>query len=57
MEFLRPLASSAAIERVRHDFRRTVRPWNRDREMHADIESARRFLGGPAMARAIAGLA
>src|SRR5512135_1785807 len=32
MEFLRPLASSPAIEAVRRAFRRTVRPWHRDRE-------------------------
>jgi len=57
MEFLRPLRSSAALEAVRHEFRRAVRPWNRDREMHTDIESARRFLAGEAMDRAIAGLA
>jgi histidine ammonia-lyase len=57
MEFLRPLASSDPIERVRREFRRVVRPWNRDREMHRDIEKARRFLGDAAMARAIARLA
>jgi histidine ammonia-lyase len=57
MEFLRPLSSSAPIERVRGEFRRVVRPWNRDREMHLDLEKARLFLGGGAMARAIAGLA
>ncbi len=51
MEFLRPLVSSAPIERVRREFRRVVRPWNRDREMHVDIERARRFLGDAAMAR------
>jgi histidine ammonia-lyase len=57
MEFLRPLSSSAPIERVRGEFRRVVRPWNRDREMHLDLEKARLFVGGGAMARAIAGLA
>jgi histidine ammonia-lyase len=57
MEFLKPLISSAALETVRREFRRAVRPWNRDREMHGDIESSRRFLGGEAMARAIARLA
>jgi histidine ammonia-lyase len=57
MEFLRPLASSAPIERVRGAFRRVIRPWNRDREMHLDLEKARVFLGGEAMARAIARLA
>jgi histidine ammonia-lyase len=57
MEFLRPLASSAPIERVRREFRRIVRPWNRDREMHVDLEKARLFLGGAAVARETAGLA
>ena len=57
MEFLRPLASSAPIERVRREFRRVVRPWNRDREMHVDLEKARLFLGGAAVARETAGLA
>jgi histidine ammonia-lyase len=56
MEFLRPLASSPAIERVRRAFRGAVRPWNRDREMHADIEAARRFLEDEAMDRAISDL-
>src|SRR5512135_309788 len=57
MEFLRPLASSAPIEAVRREFRRAVRPWNRDREMHEDIERARTFLRGGAVARAVARLA
>jgi histidine ammonia-lyase len=53
MEFLRPLRSSAAIEAVRRDFRRVVRPWDRDRELHADLERARGFLSGAAVERAI----
>jgi histidine ammonia-lyase len=57
MEFLRPLASSAPLERVRRAFRRSVAPWDRDREMHVDVERARLFLGGEAMSRAIAPLA
>lgn len=57
MEFLRPLASSPAIETVRRAFRRTVRPWNRDREMHPEIGKAARFLRGDAVASAISGLA
>ncbi len=57
MEFLRPLAPSPAIETVRRAFRRTVRPWHRDREMHPEIEKATRFLRGEAVASAIAGLA
>lgn len=56
MEFLRPLTSSAPLEKLRREFRRVVSPWKRDREMHVDIESARSFLGGEAMARTIAGL-
>ena len=56
MEFLRPLSSSAPIEKLRREFRGAVRPWNRDREMHAEIERSRRFLGSEAMSRAIAGL-
>ena len=56
MEFLRPLKSSGAIESVRRDFRRAVRAWGRDRELHADLERARDFLAGAAMERAIASL-
>jgi histidine ammonia-lyase len=57
MEFLRPLRSSAALERVRADFRRVVRPWDHDRELQPDLERSRAFLGGEAMARAIRPLA
>ncbi len=57
MEFLRPLASSVPIERVRRQFRRKVRAWNADRELYRDLESARQFLRGDALAREIAGLA
>jgi histidine ammonia-lyase len=53
MEFLRPLRSSAAIERVRRDFRRGVRAWDRDRELHVDLERAREFLASEATERAI----
>ena len=34
MEFLRPLASSPPLERVRRLFRRKVRAWTADRELH-----------------------
>jgi histidine ammonia-lyase len=44
MEFLRPLASSPPIERVRRAFRRRVRAWTEDRELHRDIERATEFL-------------
>ena len=53
MEFLRPLRSSAAIEAVRRDFRRVVRAWDRDRELHPDLERAHEFLAGESIARAI----
>ena len=49
MEFLRPLTSSAPIERVRRQFRRKVRAWNADRELSPDIENARIFLSSEAM--------
>jgi len=57
MEFLRPLTSSAPIERIRRAFRGKVRAWNQDRELHTDLESARRFLSGEAMQRELARLA
>jgi histidine ammonia-lyase len=57
MEFLRPLETSAPLEEFRGAFRKAVRPWNRDRELHADIESARRFLSSAAMERLTAQLA
>jgi histidine ammonia-lyase len=57
MEFLRPLASSAPLEEFRGAFRKAVRPWNRDRELYADVENARRFLGSDAMERMAARLA
>jgi histidine ammonia-lyase len=57
MEFLRPLRSSAALERVRADFRGVVRPWDQDRELQPDLERSRAFLGSEAMARAIRPLA
>src|SRR5262249_43728860 len=53
MEFLRPLRSSATLERVRGEFRRVVKAWDRDRELHPDLERARAFLESDAMERAI----
>ncbi|HEX4441380.1 MAG TPA: histidine ammonia-lyase [Thermoanaerobaculia bacterium] len=44
MEFLRPLRSSAPIERVRRAFRRRVRAWTHDRELHPDLVRATEFL-------------
>jgi histidine ammonia-lyase len=57
MEFLRPLRSSAPLERVRADFRRVVKAWDRDRELHPDLERSRVFLESDAMERAISRLA
>jgi histidine ammonia-lyase len=57
MEFLRPLESSPALERLRREFRRVVRPWKKDRVLAPEIEKARAFLSSPVTARAIAGLA
>ncbi len=57
MEFLRPLASSAPLERVRGAFRRKVRAWNRDRELSPDLESARLFLSSEAIERELSALA
>ncbi|HEY2797749.1 MAG TPA: histidine ammonia-lyase [Thermoanaerobaculia bacterium] len=57
MEFLRPLRSSAPIERVRAAFRSVVKAWDHDRELHPDLERSRLFLESEAMARAIRTLA
>jgi histidine ammonia-lyase len=57
MEFLRPLESSAPLERVRRAFRRVVPAWKEDRELHRDLERARGFLRHPEfvkLARALA---
>ena len=51
MEFLRPLRSSVRIESVRRAFRRVVRPWAEDRALAPDLEAARQFLSGEAVAR------
>jgi histidine ammonia-lyase len=57
MEFLRPLRSSAPIERLRADYRRVVRAWDRDRELAPDLERSRAFLESVAMEKAISKLA
>jgi len=44
MEFLRPLRSSAPLERVRRAFRRRVKAWTHDRELHPDLVRAAEFL-------------
>ncbi|HYT32002.1 MAG TPA: histidine ammonia-lyase [Thermoanaerobaculia bacterium] len=49
MEFLRPLATSAPLERVRRAFRRAIPPWKQDRILAADLEKARGFLGSPVL--------
>jgi len=51
MEFLRPLRSSAPLERVRGPFRRAVPAWDEDRRLAPDIEKARAFLSHPVVAR------
>jgi histidine ammonia-lyase len=56
MEFLRPLASSRPIERVRLAFRRVVKPWTRDRVLAVDLEKARAFLDSEAVREAAGGL-
>jgi len=56
MEFLRPLRSSPAIERVRRAFRRVVPAWREDRRMAPDLESARAFLSNAALTGAVASL-
>ncbi|HEY3172512.1 MAG TPA: aromatic amino acid lyase, partial [Thermoanaerobaculia bacterium] len=56
MEFLRPLSSSRAIERIRRAFRRVVPPWTADRELAPDLAAARAFLETETVAGAIADL-
>jgi histidine ammonia-lyase len=56
MEFLKPLRTSVRLERLRVDFRRVVRPWSSDRELHSDLEAARRFLSGDSVRREAAAL-
>ncbi len=46
MEFLRPLATSPPLERIRRSFRRAVPPWKTDRQLAPDLEKARVFLDG-----------
>ena len=53
MEFLRPLASSKPIEKVRRAFRRVVKPWNRDRVLSVDLEAAHRFLDSEVVKAAV----
>jgi histidine ammonia-lyase len=49
MEFLRPLATSAPLERVRRAFRRSVAPWKTDRVLAVDLEKAHIFLDSAAL--------
>jgi histidine ammonia-lyase len=44
IELLRPLTSSAALERLHADVRRRIAPWVEDREMAPDLELAARYL-------------
>ena len=57
MEFLRPLATSPALEGVRRAFRRAVPAWKEDRELHRDLARAREFLSEPAFTEVASGLA
>ena len=57
MEFLRPLKSSAPIEQVRTAFRRKVRAWNEDRNLHPDLEASRAFLSSEPFREALHRLA
>jgi histidine ammonia-lyase len=56
MEFLKPLTASRSIERVRRPFRRTVRPWTRDRVLSVDLDRARAFLDTEVMRATVAAL-
>ena len=49
MEFLRPLATSPPLQRVRRAFRRSVAPWEKDRVLSEDLEVARQFLDSAAL--------
>ena len=57
MEFLKPLKTSPRLERVRREFRRVVKPWTTDRELYRDLDRAREFLAGDALAGELASLA
>jgi histidine ammonia-lyase len=57
MEFLKPLRSSAPIERVRRFFRRSVSAWKEDRELHRDLERARGILRNPELSSLVGELA
>ncbi|XP_036373791.1 histidine ammonia-lyase-like [Megalops cyprinoides] len=44
LELLRPLKTTPPLEAVHQLVRSTVRPWDKDRVMHPDIEAAHRLL-------------
>jgi histidine ammonia-lyase len=56
MEFLRPLRSSAPLERVRRAFRRAVPAWKEDRRLAPDLEAARQFLSSDTFVGAVGAL-
>jgi len=56
MEFLRPLATSPPLERVRQALRRAVAPWRKDRVLSEDLSAAHAFLDNPALKRLAADL-
>jgi histidine ammonia-lyase len=51
MEFLRPLATSPPLERVRQALRRVVAPLRKDRVLSEDLSAAHAFLDNPALKR------
>jgi len=50
LDCLRPLRSSAVIERVRADLAKVSTPWTADRALASDIESAGEWIAARAMA-------
>jgi histidine ammonia-lyase len=57
MEFLRPLASSPRIERVRRAFRKVVAAWISDRQLAPDLVAARAFVDSDEVSKVLATLA
>ena len=50
MEFVRPLKSSASLEKVRRAFRGVGPAWRNDRVLSADLERSRLFLASEPVA-------
>jgi len=51
IDLLRPLRSSAPLERVRTALRRSVRRWRTDRQLSVDLDGARAFLDSEVIRR------